>query len=324
MTSPARVGLVRAPGTTRWLPLSGIHDTLDYVNTILGRPAYAIEWIEATDARPASTTWSALFVGADVLPAPDDPLQWLHKLVAGLDPQDGVLAGVDLGATWLACADLLLDHACAVGDAGRQWLHAHRPRCAMSGNRMQMDARRLTCVGGLASVELMVAWVQRRHGHAVAQAVAHEFGVAQPSGSPPEGAERTPSVPHTAPSRLQEAVDLMRANLHEPLSSQDIADLVGLSRRQLERQFRQHIGTLPARWYLEQRLLHAQTLLRHGTQSIMQIGLACGFASAAHFSSAYRSFHGRTPRDERAILTQGWQRPPAQTGRPFASEEGMA
>jgi transcriptional regulator GlxA family with amidase domain len=32
----------------------------------------------------------------------------------------------------------------------------------------------------------------------------------------------------------------------------------------------------------------------------MQIGLACGFASGPHFSTAYRSFFGHTPREERA------------------------
>jgi transcriptional regulator GlxA family with amidase domain len=40
-------------------------------------------------------------------------------------------------------------------------------------------------------------------------------------------------------------------------------------------------------------------MLRQSSQSILQIGLSCGFTSGAHFSNAYRGFFGRTPREER-------------------------
>jgi AraC-like DNA-binding protein len=54
------------------------------------------------------------------------------------------------------------------------------------------------------------------------------------------------------------------------------------------------MGELPSRWYLSLRLL------RQTPQSVMQVGLACGFASGPHFSNTYRSFFGHTPRDERS------------------------
>jgi transcriptional regulator GlxA family with amidase domain len=54
--------------------------------------------------------------------------------------------------------------------------------------------------------------------------------------------------------RLSEAVTLMETNIEEPLSTDDIANLVGLSRRQLERLFKQYLGSLPSRYYLELRL----------------------------------------------------------------------
>jgi transcriptional regulator GlxA family with amidase domain len=99
----------------------------------------------------------------------------------------------------------------------------------------------------------------------------------------------------------------MEANIGEPLSTEDIARLVGVSRRQLERLFRQHLDALPARWYLELRLERARRLLRESAQSILQIGLSCGFASAPHFSNAYRSHFGRTPRDERRERASAWR-----------------
>jgi AraC-like DNA-binding protein len=75
----------------------------------------------------------------------------------------------------------------------------------------------------------------------------------------------------------------MEANIGEPLTTEDIARLVGVSRRQLERLFRQHLDALPSRWYLELRLERARRLLQESAQSILQIGLSCGFSSAPHF-----------------------------------------
>ena len=91
----------------------------------------------------------------------------------------------------------------------------------------------------------------------------------------------------------------MEANFEEPLPTEDIARLVGVSRRQLERLFKQHLDSLPSRYYLEMRLARARQLLRETSQSILQIGLSCGFSSGPHFSSAYRGHFGITPRDER-------------------------
>jgi AraC-like DNA-binding protein len=53
----------------------------------------------------------------------------------------------------------------------------------------------------------------------------------------------------------------MEANIEEPLSTDDIAGLVGISRRQLERLFKQYLGSLPSRYYLELRLQRARQLL---------------------------------------------------------------
>ena len=78
-----------------------------------------------------------------------------------------------------------------------------------------------------------------------------------------------------------------------------IAERVGVSRRQLERLFKRYLEAVPSQYYLELRLQRARQLLRSTRQSIVQIGLACGFASGPHFSSAYRNRFGATPREDR-------------------------
>ena len=107
-----------------------------------------------------------------------------------------------------------------------------------------------------------------------------------------------------APAKLTEAVSLMEANIEEPLSTDDIAYYVGVSRRQLERLFKQYLSTVPSKYYLELRLNRARQLLQQTSKSIVQIGLACGFSSGPHFSSTYRNHFGITPREERSHRTQ--------------------
>ena len=87
----------------------------------------------------------------------------------------------------------------------------------------------------------------------------------------------------------------MEANIEEPLTTDEIAQHVCVSRRQLERIFKQYLNRVPSQYYLELRLNKARQLLMQTSKSIIQIGLSCGFSSGPHFSSAYRNFFGATP-----------------------------
>ena len=103
--------------------------------------------------------------------------------------------------------------------------------------------------------------------------------------------------------KLISAIELMAANIEEPLTQQMLADYVGLSRRQLERLFRRQIGRAPAHYYLEMRLERARQLLYQTDMRIIDLALACGFVSASHFSKCYRQMYGKTPREERMLAT---------------------
>ena len=99
--------------------------------------------------------------------------------------------------------------------------------------------------------------------------------------------------------KLIKAISEMEKNTEEALSRDEIADRVGLSRRQLERLFRRYLNTSPARYYLKLRLNRARTLLTQTTMPVTEVAFASGFTSASHFSKCYRDMFGRTPRAER-------------------------
>ncbi|MNZ53532.1 HTH-type transcriptional regulator CdhR [compost metagenome] len=110
----------------------------------------------------------------------------------------------------------------------------------------------------------------------------------------------------------------MEANIEEPLTTDEIAQHVCVSRRQLERIFKQYLNRVPSQYYLELRLNRARQMLMQTSKSIIQIGLSCGFSSGPHFSSAYRNFFGVTPREDR---NQRRGHGPAESA-PAGSERG--
>jgi len=100
---------------------------------------------------------------------------------------------------------------------------------------------------------------------------------------------------------LTEAVTLMEANIEEPMSLDELAHYVGVSRRQLERLFQKYLNCVPTRYYMDLRLSRARQLLLQTEKSIVDVALACGFVSAPHFSKCYRDLFGVPPRNDRRL-----------------------
>lgn len=255
----------------------------------------------------------AVFVVSDDAGPQDLPshasavLQWLRACAArGL-----VMGGIGTGVAWLTQAGLLRGHRATLN-----WPHIaalqEREDATASGALLtqrlyEIDRGRLSCAGQMASQNMMITWLAQRHGEHLAQELPALLDMERLRGA--EERQRQPLAHRVGggSTKLAEAVALMEANLGEPLSSEDIAGLVGLSRRQLERLFKQHLDALPARWYLDLRLDQARRMLRQTSQSILQIGLSCGFASASHFSSAYKTRYDLTPREERSRYAATWR-----------------
>jgi transcriptional regulator GlxA family with amidase domain len=117
-----------------------------------------------------------------------------------------------------------------------------------------MDGRHLSCCGGAASIDFALTLIEHLFGANVQAGIKESLCVERVRG--PEERQRVALQARfgALQPRLSEAVTLMETNIEEPLSTDDIANLVGLSRRQLERLFKQYLGSLPSRYYLELRL----------------------------------------------------------------------
>ena len=92
----------------------------------------------------------------------------------------------------------------------------------------------------------------------------------------------------------------MEANIEEPLGLVDLAQLLSVSRRQMERLFKNNLGCSPSRYYLLLRLYRARRLLKQTSLSVVEIVSLCGFATTPHFSKCYRTHLGISPSEERS------------------------
>jgi transcriptional regulator GlxA family with amidase domain len=173
------------------------------------------------------------------------------------------------------------------------------PQVALSANLFEFDQQRLTCGGGVAVLDLFLALTASQHGQALAGQVAEHLLLERLR----PGDERQRMGLRTqlgvTPPKLARAVALMEAHMEDLLTTDQLTDLVGVSRRQLERLFKQALDQAPSQYYLELRLNHARQLLRQTSGSILQIALSCGFSSGSHFSNAYRQHFGVSPRETR-------------------------
>jgi len=207
--------------------------------------------------------------------------------------------GVGAGVLWLAETGVLNGARTALPWSLYPDADAIADQSTFSPHLFEIDGARLTCCGGAASLDFALTLVDILFGATVQAQVKEILCVDRVRGAEERQRVALQARFGTLQPKLTEAVTLMEANIEEPLSTDEIAQLVGISRRQLERLFKQYLGSLPSRYYLELRLKRARQLLRDTNSSIVQVGLMCGFSSGSHFSTAFGALFGNTPREER-------------------------
>lgn len=169
---------------------------------------------------------------------------------------------------------------------------------AIADRLFVVDGPRITCAGGTGAVDL-AAWVVARHlGRSVADKALH---ILIADGARPADAPQPHVVVDTQAQdpRLEAAMNIIEQNLAEPPSIDDIAARVGLSRRQLERIFREEFGLSPWKYSVGRRLRQGHWLLTQTGHSITDIAQECGFADASHFSRHVRTTFGAAPQTVR-------------------------
>lgn len=151
----------------------------------------------------------------------------------------------------------------------------------------------------ISSFELPLGEIGRRAGSAMADLL---FGT--PSS---QSWQTTPVSPvlHERESSMRAASPLDRLLAHlrshpdTPMSAGELARFAGMSRRSFEIAVRDCCGCSPGELLRRMRRDRAEKLLRDTDLGIAAIGRECGYPEAAVFSTAFRRWTGKSPREFR-------------------------
>ncbi|SMC44060.1 GlxA family transcriptional regulator [Primorskyibacter flagellatus] len=162
-----------------------------------------------------------------------------------------------------------------------------------------VDGTRLTTAGGTSSIDLFLQLIADDHGEELANAVADQQIYSAIRTDQDTQRLSVPTRIGVRHPKLSQVIHKMEANIEEPISPSVLAQEVSMSTRQLERLFRRYLNRSPKRYYMELRLQKARNLLMQTDMSVINVALACGFASPSHFSKCYRAHYQTTPYRER-------------------------
>jgi AraC family transcriptional regulator, glycine betaine-responsive activator len=220
---------------------------------------------------------------------------WLQHMGRG-----GVILGaIETGSYILASAGLLQGYSATI-----HWhcQHAFKERflCIDLKDALYViDRKRMTCAGGTAGLDMMLQEIKRRNGKKLALEVADQLLYSPVRKADMPQKEVQSRQQSSAPLALQRTIEIMEQNIEKPLMIPQISRLLGFSQRKVERLFKKHFGCSAVAFYRTVRLQEARVLLTHTDMSVLDICIACGFASSSYFSKSYTSQFGVHPRDHR-------------------------
>ena len=314
-TLPTRFGLLLINDFTL-ISMSSAIESLRMANRISKKSVYRWKTLSETgEAVCASDGLSVnvdssmddadALVGIDVLlvcggwnveqDSTDSVIRWLRTV------NNGKLAfgSTCTGSFLLAKAGLLDGYRCSVHWENIGSMTDMFPAVHVSRSVYTIDRDRYTCSGGTSPVDMMMYLIKRECGPEVSAGVAEQFIYERIRRSGEKQRVPLKHVVGNQSEKLIVAVELMEANVREPISQVDIASYTGVSRRQLQRLFERYLHCTPSRYYSQIRLARARELLHQTSMSLVEISALSGFVSSSHFSKSYKEHFGHSPSAER-------------------------
>lgn len=297
--APLRILLVDACGGVS-LSLAGVLQPLRLAAGMLGPQRLQLDVVRLEKLPEAGQQRSYCHIALVVADEDDVPPPAAQcRLLIERCQESKVWGAVGSAVLWLARAGVMEGVRTALPWALYPDTDEVAERAILTSNLFECDGNRITCCGGMASIDFCLTLLGDLYGADLQAKIKEVLCIDRIRDAGERQRVALQARFGALQPKLSEAVSLMEANIEEPLSTDEIANLVGISRRQLERQFKQYLGSVPSRYYLELRLQRARQLLLDSSHSIVQVGLMCGFSSGSHFSTAYGALFGITPREER-------------------------
>ncbi|NBH82977.1 AraC family transcriptional regulator [bacterium C-53] len=116
--------------------------------------------------------------------------------------------------------------------------------------------------------------------------------------------KKTPSGTDTYDAYTKKALEYITANYSYPITVEEIANYVGISRSHLFRAFQSILSVSPKEYLSDFRIRQACVLLKSSDLSVMAIARSVGFENNLYFSKAFRKIKGMTPSEYKEHVEQ--------------------
>ncbi|MBI1170560.1 helix-turn-helix domain-containing protein [bacterium] len=206
-----------------------------------------------------------------------------------------VVGGLCTGAYSLASAGILKGRRFTLHWDNLPAFAEHYPDLPPARQVFCIDDRVMTCAGGVAAADLMLKLIVDRYGAALGQEVMNMCLLTKRRDETDQQTTSLAARLGTRHEKLLQAAAFLEARIEEDFDLDACAAHLNLSRRQIERLFAAHLGVTPVRYMNDLRLARGRALLAETDMKVTEVAVACGFASASHFSKSFRKKYGLSP-----------------------------
>lgn len=299
---------ILVPGFTL-LAFSSAVDPLRIANQLAQQPLYRWRLMSETGQPVASSSGISVCVDGPLAPmdrairafvcAGNPPkAAAAPKVVAAIQRHarfGGAVGGICTGAVALAEAGLLGGRAFTLHWENQPAFCEDFPTLMPSANRFENANGVMTCGGGAAATEMILSLIAEDHGAEFAAMVSEMCLRKVMVGIEKEQRSSLSVLIRSRNPGLLRVANLMAEHIEDPLPLDDLARAAGFSRRHVERLFVSVLGETPGDYYRGLRLDRGRNLLSTTNMSLIDVALACGFGSVAHFSKSFKARFGVAP-----------------------------
>ncbi|MEO5325168.1 GlxA family transcriptional regulator [Mesorhizobium sp. CC13] len=210
------------------------------------------------------------------------------------------VGAIETGSEILAAAGMMEDHTVPVHWYNIEGMRERYPGMNVTDTLYSLSARRPVSAGASATLDMMAAIIGRTAGQELANEVSQHLLLQKRQGNSRQQTldVKDPSAAKRDP--VARASQIMASTIDEPKSCANIAAMVGVSERHLQRLFQQQLGSGMSQIYHMLRMERAHQLVQQTDLTITEIAVACGFSSLEVFSRTYRkAFEVSPSRDRR-------------------------
>jgi transcriptional regulator GlxA family with amidase domain len=235
-------------------------------------------------------TWEPGLVASDVLL---DAIRRAHA-------RGATVVGLCVGAFLVAASGIAQGREVVTHWRFAEELRTRYPGLTVRADVLWSDQGDLvTSAGTAASLDCCLHLVRTHHGVEVAERLARNIVVAPHRSGSQAQYIPVPVPPDPGDDVIEKAMVWARARLDQPVSLDEWAAAVALSRRTFTRQFRARTGSSGQAWLLRQRLDRARLLLETTDLPVERVAAESGFGSSDALRHHFHAVLGTTPQRHR-------------------------